>query len=81
MLGGELRACSYAPLTGYFRDGCCATHDQDGVAIKVKFLSAGFGPKVPPPKRIPGPLLAPRSFRCGLTFSDSQGSIIAAPVR
>jgi uncharacterized protein (DUF2237 family) len=24
VLGGELRACSYAPLTGYFRDGCCA---------------------------------------------------------
>ena len=24
VLGGELLACSYAPLTGYFRDGCCA---------------------------------------------------------
>ena len=35
VLGGELRACSYAPLTGYFRDGCCATHDQDGVAHLV----------------------------------------------
>ena len=35
VLGGELRACSYAPLTGYFRDGCCATHDQDGVVHLV----------------------------------------------
>ena len=35
VLGGELRACSYDPLTGYFRDGCCATHDQDGVAHLV----------------------------------------------
>ena len=35
VLGGELRACSYAPLTGYFRDGCCATHDTDGVAHLV----------------------------------------------
>jgi uncharacterized protein (DUF2237 family) len=35
VLGGELRACSYAPLTGYFRDGCCATHDQEGVAHLV----------------------------------------------
>ena len=35
VLGDELRACSYAPLTGYFRDGCCATHDQDGVAHLV----------------------------------------------
>ena len=35
VLGGELRACSYAPLTGYFRDGCCATNGQDGVAHLV----------------------------------------------
>ena len=32
VLGGELRACSYAPLTGYFRDGMCATQAHDGVA-------------------------------------------------
>jgi uncharacterized protein len=32
VLGGELRACSYAPLTGYFRDGMCATQANDGVA-------------------------------------------------
>jgi LytS/YehU family sensor histidine kinase len=36
VLGGELRACSYAPLTGYFRDGCCATHDTHGVAHLVE---------------------------------------------
>ena len=35
VLGGELMACSYSPLTGYFRDGCCATHDMDGVAHLV----------------------------------------------
>ena len=35
VLGGELRACSYAPLTGYFRDGCCATHGESGVAHLV----------------------------------------------
>jgi uncharacterized protein (DUF2237 family) len=35
VLGGELRACSYDPLTGYFRDGCCATQGQDGVAHLV----------------------------------------------
>lgn len=28
VLGGELRACSYDPLTGYFRDGSC--HDDEG---------------------------------------------------
>src|ERR1700716_1487979 len=35
VLGGERRACSYSPLTGYFRDGCCATHGEDGVAHLV----------------------------------------------
>jgi uncharacterized protein len=35
VLGGELRACSYSPLTGYFRDGCCATHGERGVAHLV----------------------------------------------
>lgn len=35
VLGGPLLACSYAPLTGYFRDGCCATHGAQGVAHLV----------------------------------------------
>jgi len=35
VLGGELLPCSYAPLTGYFRDGCCATHGTQGVAHLV----------------------------------------------
>ena len=35
VLGGELMACSFAPLTGYFRDGSCATHGADGVAHLV----------------------------------------------
>jgi len=35
VLGGTLLACSYDPLTGYFRDGCCATHDVEGVAHLV----------------------------------------------
>ncbi|MCB1740886.1 MAG: DUF2237 domain-containing protein [Gammaproteobacteria bacterium] len=35
VLGGPLLACSYAPLTGYFRDGCCATHGETGVAHLV----------------------------------------------
>ena len=35
VLGGELLACSYDPLTGYFRDGCCATRGMEGVAHLV----------------------------------------------
>lgn len=35
VLGGTLQACSYSPLTGFFRDGCCATHGESGVAHLV----------------------------------------------
>lgn len=35
VLGGPLKACSYDPLTGYFRDGCCATYNEPGVAHLV----------------------------------------------
>jgi uncharacterized protein (DUF2237 family) len=30
VLGNELVPCSYDPLTGYFRDGCCSTDENDG---------------------------------------------------
>lgn len=29
VLGGELQPCSYKPLTGFFRNGCCDTGPQD----------------------------------------------------
>jgi uncharacterized protein len=29
VVGGELQPCSTAPLTGFFRDGCCATGAED----------------------------------------------------
>jgi uncharacterized protein len=29
VLGGPLVACSFDPLTGYFRDGCCHTRADD----------------------------------------------------
>ena len=29
VLGQALMACSYDPLTGYFRDGCCNTREDD----------------------------------------------------
>jgi uncharacterized protein (DUF2237 family) len=39
VLGTELVPCSYDPLTGYFRDGCCNTSDDDAgthvVCVKV----------------------------------------------
>jgi uncharacterized protein len=35
VLGGPLQACSFSPLTGYFRDGCCATQGEGNVAHLV----------------------------------------------
>lgn len=29
VLGTELQACSFDPLTGFFRDGCCRTDEHD----------------------------------------------------
>ncbi len=29
VLGQDLQACSMNPLTGYFRDGCCNTREDD----------------------------------------------------
>lgn len=29
VLGGPLRACSFDPVTGFFRDGCCRTRGED----------------------------------------------------
>ena len=29
VLGGELATCSKSPRTGFFRDGCCNTSDDD----------------------------------------------------
>jgi uncharacterized protein len=29
VLGGELLPCSFDPLTGFFRDGCCNTSGDD----------------------------------------------------
>ena len=29
VLGGPLQSCSLDPVTGWYRDGCCRTDDQD----------------------------------------------------
>ena len=43
VLGGPLRACSYAPLTGFFRDGCCRTrHDDPGLHVVCARMTADF---------------------------------------
>ena len=43
VLGTELVPCSYDPLTGYFRDGCCNTADDDiGTHVVCAKVTAEF---------------------------------------
>lgn len=43
VLGEPLQSCSFDPLTGYFRDGCCNTDDQDhGTHVVCARMTAEF---------------------------------------
>jgi uncharacterized protein (DUF2237 family) len=43
VLGTELLPCSYDPLTGYFRDGCCNTATEDtGTHVVCAKVTADF---------------------------------------
>ena len=43
VVGGELRPCSTAPLTGFFRDGCCNTGVDDlGLHLVCTQVTAEF---------------------------------------
>ena len=43
VLGTALVPCSYDPLTGYYRDGCCNTADDDtGSHVVCVKVTAGF---------------------------------------
>jgi uncharacterized protein len=43
VLGGVLATCSTRPLTGWFRDGCCATEPGDrGLHTVCALMTEGF---------------------------------------
>jgi uncharacterized protein (DUF2237 family) len=43
VLGEPLVPCSFDPLTGYFRDGCCKTNDEDvGTHVICAVMTAEF---------------------------------------
>ncbi len=43
VLGTDLLSCSYDPLTGYFRDGCCNTDETDiGAHLICVRITADF---------------------------------------
>jgi uncharacterized protein (DUF2237 family) len=64
VLGTPLVACSYDPLTGWYRDGCCHTDRQDAgshvicARMSVEFLSRSLRhPSPASPDRCCGSLL------------------------
>jgi uncharacterized protein (DUF2237 family) len=43
VLGGELEPCSFDPLTGFMRDGCCDSHGGDvGVHLVCAEMTEAF---------------------------------------
>ena len=43
VLGGELEPCSFEPLTGFYRDGCCESGgDDEGVHSVCAVMTAEF---------------------------------------
>ena len=43
VLGGELEPCSFDPLTGFYRDGCCESGgDDDGVHSVCAVMTGEF---------------------------------------
>ncbi len=91
VLGGPLLACSYAPLTGYFRDGCCNTDDHDRgnhtVCARVtdEFLAfsreAGNDLETPVPQyRFAGLKAGDRWCLCAARWLEAKASGVAPPV-
>lgn len=91
VLGTALVPCSYDPLTGFFRDGCCTTgHDDRGnhvVCAKVTqafldfSLQQGNDLITPRPEyRFPGLKHGDRWCLCALRWKEAFHAGVAPPV-
>ncbi|MDW8335493.1 MAG: DUF2237 domain-containing protein [Tepidimonas sp.] len=91
VLGGPLRACSYDPLTGYFRDGCCHTgpHDLGRHVVCAKVTEAflafslqrGNDLITPRPEwRFAGLKPGDRWCLCALRWKEALQAGVAPPV-
>ena len=91
VLGGPLEPCGTAPMTGFFRDGCCSTGPQDQgshticAVVTTEFLahqrSVGNDLSTPRPEfRFPG--LQPGDRWCVTTLNWARAHLDgqAAPV-
>jgi len=91
VLGGPLLACSYAPLTGFYRTGCCETGVDDLgrhlVCIRAteEFLAfsraAGNDLSTPRPEfRFSGLKPGDRWCLCVLRWKEALAAGVAPPV-
>ena len=91
VLGTELASCSYDPLTGYFRDGCCNTDASDHgshlicVRVTAEFLefskAMGNDLVTPMPQhRFSGLEPGDRWCLCALRWREALEAGVAPPV-
>lgn len=91
VLGGELRACCFDPLTGYYRDGSCRDADDDTgthvvcVRVTPEFLafsrSRGNDLSTPRPEmRFRGLRPGERWCVCALRWLEALEGGVAPPV-
>jgi uncharacterized protein len=91
VLGTPLQACSYDPLTGYFRDGCCQTNEHDTgshvicARVTAEFLafSRARGNDLSTPRpdwRFAGLQPGDRWCLCALRWAEALAADVAPPV-
>lgn len=91
VLGEPLQACSFAPLTGFFRDGCCNTDAQDqGTHVVCARMTEAFlrfsadrGNDLITPRpewRFPGLKPGDRWCLCATRWREALQAGVAPPV-
>jgi hypothetical protein len=91
VLGTELVPCSYDPVTGFFRDGCCNTREDDtGTHVICARMTAGFlafskarGNDLSTPRpeyRFRGLQPGDRWCLCALRWQEACAAGVAPPV-
>ena len=91
VMGTDLVSCSYDPLTGYFRDGCCNTdasdHGSHLICVRVTAEFLGFSKArgndlmTPQPQhRFTGLNPGDRWCLCALRWREALEAGVAPPV-